>query len=268
MLDPHAANNNVPRPATEYRRRHSGAAGQVDHHELSGKRPRTHPYLCHPWSTRPRFSSSTRRLEAAKFTISGARCPSRATARLVHYYNLTPSKVTHSGKTGIQFWYRNFIVPSLGNQAPLVQALQLNGQIDHTQVVSATSAGLEPMVSQAVAARENRVYGPEQVVQTSQPEFSGTAAPGSLVKLSLSPATKPWDHSVTAGTTQADDTADSGRSPRLVRCMTDSIASIVSAFSCASAHPARVDRGTDAATGPNGRRGHEGHDPRLVSGSR
>ena len=69
-------------------------------------------------------------------TTSGDRCPSRATGPLVHYYNLTPSKVTHSGKTGIEFWYRNFIVPSLGNQAPLVQELQLNGQIDQAQVVS------------------------------------------------------------------------------------------------------------------------------------
>ena len=104
--------------------------------------------------------------------------PVKSNGPLVHYYNLTPSKVTHSGDTGIQFWYRNFIVPSLGNQAPLVQALQLNGQIDQAQVVSSTSAGLEPMVSQAVAARENRVYGPEQVVQTSQPQFSGTACAG------------------------------------------------------------------------------------------
>ena len=131
--------------------------------------------------------------------------PVKSNGPVVHYYNLTPSKVTHSGKTGIQFWYRNFIVPSLGNQAPLVQELQLNGQIDHAQVVSSTSTGMQSSVSQAVAARDDRVYGPEQVVQTNQPEFSGTAAPGSVVKLSLSPMTKPWDH-VTAGTTHADDT--------------------------------------------------------------
>ena len=67
--------------------------------------------------------------------------PVKSNGPLVHYYNLTPSKVTHSGKTGIQFWYRNFIVPSLGNQAPLVQELQLNGQIDQAQVVSSTSTG-------------------------------------------------------------------------------------------------------------------------------
>ena len=67
--------------------------------------------------------------------------PVKSDGPVVHYYNLTPSKVTHSGKTGIQFWYRNFIVPTLGNQAPLVQTLQLNGQIDQAQVVSSASTG-------------------------------------------------------------------------------------------------------------------------------
>ena len=53
--------------------------------------------------------------------------------------------------------------------------------------------------------RNDRVYGPEQVVQTDQPEFSGTAAPGSIVKISLSPVAKPWVSSP-AGMTEADDT--------------------------------------------------------------
>ena len=39
--------------------------------------------------------------------------------------------MTHSGKTGVALWYRNFIVPTLGNQAPLVQELQLDGHIDN-----------------------------------------------------------------------------------------------------------------------------------------
>ncbi len=131
--------------------------------------------------------------------------PVKSNGPLVHYYNLTPSKVTHSGKTGIEFWYRNFIVPSLGDQAPLVQALQLDGQIDQAQVVSSVPSSSTSTVSQAAAAREDRVDGPAQVVQTSQPEFSGTAAPGSVIKLSLSPAAKPWEHYL-AGTTQADAT--------------------------------------------------------------
>ena len=109
--------------------------------------------------------------------------PVKSNGPLVHYYNLTPSKVTHSGKTGIQFWYRNFIVPSLGIRPRLVQELQLNGQIDQAQVVSSDLDRIavvrEPSHRRP---RNDRVYGPEQVVQTNQPEFSGTAAPGSVVK--------------------------------------------------------------------------------------
>ena len=77
--------------------------------------------------------------------------PVKSDGPLVHYYNLTPSEVTHSGKTGIEFWYRNFIVPTLGDQAPLVQELQLNGQIDQAQVVSSGSTGSQSSVSQAIA---------------------------------------------------------------------------------------------------------------------
>ena len=57
---------------------------------------------------------------------------------------------------------------------------------------------------QANAARADRVYGPEQVVSTNQPEFSGTAAPGSVVRLYVGPATKPSGHRL-AGLTTAND---------------------------------------------------------------
>ena len=72
--------------------------------------------------------------------------PVKTDGPVVHYYNLTPSKVTHSGDTGIEFWYRNFIVPTLGDQAPLVQALQLNGQIDQADVVSTAPTGPQASV--------------------------------------------------------------------------------------------------------------------------
>jgi hypothetical protein len=201
MLDPHAANNNVPGQQLSI----AGgilaplARSIITNYQASAQDPPV--FVPSVVDQAQVFFEHTPARGSELYNLWG-QVPVKSYGPLVHYYNLTPSKVTHSGDTGIQFWYRNFIVPSLGNQAPLVQALQLNGQIDQAQVVSSTSAGLQPVVSQAVAARENRVYGPEQVVQTSQPEFSGTAAPGSVVKLSLSPAARPWVHSV-AGTTQA-----------------------------------------------------------------
>ena len=72
---------------------------------------------------------------------------------MVHYYNLTDMGVTHSGKTGVNYWFRNFIAPTLGNQAPLVQELQLNGQIDNTDVAATTSVSQSTLVQRANNAR-------------------------------------------------------------------------------------------------------------------
>ena len=120
--------------------------------------------------------------------------PVKSDGPLVHYYNLTDMGVTHSGKTGVNYWFRDFIAPTLGDQAPLIQELQFNGQIDNAEspATNAPSARAA-LVQQASNARANRVYGPEQVVQSNQPEFSGTAAPGSIIRLALSPAAKPME---------------------------------------------------------------------------
>jgi hypothetical protein len=137
--------------------------------------------------------------------------PVKSDGPVVHYYNLTGMGVTHSGKTGVNYWFRDFIAPTLGSNAPLISALQLNGQIDNAQSPSTTtvtasdsvSAVQEALVRRADQARANRVYGPEQIVTSNQPEFSGTAAPGSVVKLFLSPVTKPQDIAP-AGITQVN----------------------------------------------------------------
>ncbi len=127
--------------------------------------------------------------------------PVKSNGPLVHYYNLTDMGVTHSGKTGVNYWFRDFIAPTLGNQAPLIQELQLNGQIDTTESVAATSISQDSLVQRGDNARANRVYGPEQVVQNTQPEFSGTAAPGSIIRLALSPAAKPMNITLAGMTT-------------------------------------------------------------------
>ena len=114
----------------------------------------------------------------------------------MHYYNLTDMGVTHSGKTGVNYWFRNFIAPTLGNQAPLIQELQLNGQIDNAESPRQPLSQPEhPARSRPSNARANRVYGPEQVVQNDQPEFSGTAAPGSIIRLCSQPRGEADEHS-------------------------------------------------------------------------
>ena len=166
LLDPHAANNNVPGQQLSIA---GGILAPLARTIITNYQaePTIHLYLFHPWSTRHRFSSSIRRPQGSEMYNLWGQVPVKSNGPVVHYYNLTPSKVTHSGDTGIEFWYRNFIVPSLGDQAPLVQTLQLDGQIDQAQVVSSVSTGSGSSVSQADGRpRRSRLWtragGPDQ----------------------------------------------------------------------------------------------------------
>ncbi len=99
-----------------------------------------------------------------------------------HYYNLTAAGATHGGNTGVSQWYANFVAPTLGNQAPLIQTLQLSGQIDQS---STTATGTSPTAAQSA-------LGSAYVaVDNRQPEFSGTAAPNSTIRLYIGPASTP-----------------------------------------------------------------------------
>jgi len=99
-----------------------------------------------------------------------------------HYYNLTAAGATHAGNTGVNQWYAEFVAPTLGDQEPLIQELQLNGQIDQsgTTATGASPAAAQSALGRAFVAVDNR-----------QPEFSGTAAPGSTIRLYVGPASKP-----------------------------------------------------------------------------
>jgi hypothetical protein len=207
LLDPHAANNDiVSGKQMSFAGPLAGLAQMiVPHYQAEAKDPPA--YFPSVVDEAQVFYEHTAATASGIYNLWG-QVPVKSDGPLVHYYNLTPSGVTHSGNTGVPEWYRNFIVPTLGNQAPLVQELQLNGQIDGAQTPATpavTSAGGGALARQANATRADRAYGPEQVVSTSQPEFSGTAAPGSVVRLYVGPATKP---SVTrlAGLTHADAT--------------------------------------------------------------
>ena len=197
LLDPHAANNSVPGGHYSIRDGILGPIAKSIIDNYQGRADDPPVFIPAVVDNAQVFFEHTAATSSQSYNLWG-QVPVKSDGPLVHYYNLSPSKATHTGKTGIQFWYRNNIVPSLGNQAPLVQELELNAQIDHGQMISSDSAG--------------RNVGPAQLVNTSEPEFSGTATPGAMVKLSLSPATEPWVH-VTAGTTHADDTGQWSLNP-------------------------------------------------------
>jgi hypothetical protein len=90
-----------------------------------------------------------------------------------HYFNLTADGVTHSGKTGIVWWYERNVVPLLGDGAPQVQARVLTGA-----------------PSPAVPASGRRARS-GWVTKTHRPTYSGTGLPGSWVDLFAGPADRP-----------------------------------------------------------------------------
>ena len=211
LLDPHAANNNVPGQQMSFGGALGGLARDiVTNYQAQAKDPAAFiPSVVDQAQVFFQHSQST----AGEIYNLWGQVPVKSNGAVVHYYNLTDMGATHSGKTGVNYWFRNFIAPTLGNQAPLVQELQLNGQIDNTESLASTSASQSTLVQRANNARANRVYGPEHVVQSDQPEFSGTAAPGSIIRLALSPAAKPMNITL-AGVTTANSTGQWSLTPR------------------------------------------------------
>jgi len=203
LLDPHAANNNVPGQQMSFGGALGGLARAiVTNYQAESKDPPA--FIPSVVDEALVFFEHTQATAGGIYNLWG-QVPVESDGPVVHYYNLTDMGVTHSGKTGVNYWFRDFIAPTLGNQAPLVQELQLNGQIDNAVPPTTTSVSQSTLVQQANNARADRVYGPEQVVQTNQPEFSGTAAPGSIIRLALSPAAKPMNITL-AGVTTANST--------------------------------------------------------------
>jgi hypothetical protein len=205
LLDPHAANNHV---ASGKQISYAGPLGGLAHMIITsyqGKSNDPPAYFPAVVDEAQVFYQHSPAKASAIYNLWG-QVPVKSDGPLVHYYSLTAAGATHSGNTGVALWYRNVVAPTLGNQAPLVQQLQLDGRIENAQspaTPAIVSRGMSARVSQAVVARADRIYGPEQVVSTDQPEFSGTAAPGSVVRLYLGPAAKPSE-TKSAGWTQAD----------------------------------------------------------------
>ena len=124
LLDPHAANNNLPGQQLSIA---GGVLAPLAKAIITNYQARADDppvFIPSMVDQAQVFFEHTAAKGSELYNLWG-QVPVKSNGPVVHYYNLTPSKVTHSGKTGIQFWYRNFIVPTLGNQAPLVQTLQL-----------------------------------------------------------------------------------------------------------------------------------------------
>jgi hypothetical protein len=202
LLDPHAANENVPGQQMSFNGPLAGLASLiVNDYQAEANDP---PVFIPPIVDEAQvFFEHSQASSSAIYNLWG-QVPVKTYGPIVHYYNLTDMGVTHSGKTGVNYWFRDFVAPTLGDQAPLITQLQLNGQIDNTVAPTSTNetrAASKQTQLNRWEARANRVYGPEHVVPTSQPYFSGTAAPGSLVRLAIGPATKPGNTSLRGVTT-------------------------------------------------------------------
>jgi hypothetical protein len=188
LLDPHAANNDiVSGKQMSFNGPLAGLAESlVTNYQGEAKDPP--PYFPSIVDQANVFFEHTSASAGGIYNLWG-QVPVRSEGPAVHYYNLTAMGVTHSGKTGVNYWYRDFIAPTLGDQTPLVRQLQLNGQIDGAGTIA--------------SSRRGDSNWPAQVVATNQPELSGTAAPGSIVRLLVGPAGKPGAIGP-AGVTHAD----------------------------------------------------------------
>jgi hypothetical protein len=205
LLDPHAANNDLPGQQISFAGALGGLARMIvtNYQHRANDPPAFVPAVVDDAQVFFQHSQAT---SSGIYNLWG-QVPVKSDGPVVHYYNLTDMGVTHSGKTGVNYWYRNFIAPTLGDQVPLIHELQLDGQIDNARqtAITTTTASAGPVLaSPAVVARVDRIYGPEHVVSNNQPQFSGTAAPGSVVRLSLGPLGKTGPATL-AGWTTAND---------------------------------------------------------------
>ncbi|MDG3004922.1 hypothetical protein [Paludisphaera mucosa] len=180
LLDPHAANNYVPgQMSTAKNPIGILARAIVTGYQAQAKDPTV--YVPSIVDEAEVFYQHTDVRDVTKIETSGYNLwgqvpvPNRS-ASPIHYYNLTRTNATHSGATGVQFWYRNFIATTLAEQAPLVQELRLEGSL-----TNATPSTWAPTSASEQQTIEN--WGPDLVVQGDRPTFSGAAAPGASVRV-------------------------------------------------------------------------------------
>jgi hypothetical protein len=203
LLDPHAANNHAPGQQYSVSGTLLGGLADALISDYQGRAKDPPVFIPSVVDTAQVFYQHTTASKADGIYNLWGQVPVtvEGPGPAVHYYNLTAAGATHSGKTGVALWYRNFIAPTLGNQAPMLQELQLDGQIDHTTLPSSsTTTAWAHRITKARFGRIDRP-APTVTIQGHQPEFSGTAAPGSVVRLYVGPAARPSDIALAGWTT-------------------------------------------------------------------
>ncbi|ODU01096.1 MAG: hypothetical protein ABS79_02270 [Planctomycetes bacterium SCN 63-9] len=164
MLDPHAANADVPGQQYSVAGGPLGriAKGVIDAYQSRADDPPvTVPAMVDDAQVFYQHTPVSRRNPGGRLYNLWGQVPVRGTA---HYFNLTLNGVTHSGKTGVYSWYQRNIVPLLGDGESRVLQSVLTG------TVAATATG---------------------VVTTHTPAYSGRAYPGSTVRVYVGPVSKP-----------------------------------------------------------------------------
>jgi hypothetical protein len=173
MLDPHAANNAVNHGAQQYSV--EGPLGPIarmtiNHYQSRAKDPP--PYVPAGVDQTQVFFQHSPVKSGAIYNLWGE-VPVHGPA---DYFNITAAGATHSGDTGVYWWYIKGVVQTLGDGAPLVSERALSGSVDRADVVATGTApgGF-----------------PDTTVDTHRPVVTGTSAPGSTVVLYAGPARDP-----------------------------------------------------------------------------
>ena len=165
LLDPHAANNSF----TGQQYSVAGILGPlakslVEVYQSQAKDPL--PTVPAGVDQAEVFYQHTKATPSGIYNLWG-QVPVRGSAS---YFNLTASKVTHSGKTGVAAWYQNNIVPTLGDGSPELVAQTLTGKLDPAEVTEGPGT---------------------DVVHVAQPTYIGSAGPDSIIRLYAGPARDP-----------------------------------------------------------------------------
>lgn len=181
LLDPHAANNGVPGQVSVS----GGPLGWLATTLISDYQSRAHdPPVFIPAGVDEAqvfYQHSPASRYGQIYNLWGQVPVPNLSGNPIAYYNLTSAGAIHSGNHGIALWYRNFVAPTLSDQAPLIQALRLTGTIQGAAIPA-------PIAASALAARRVRAWGPGRALDATRPSVSGTAAPGSKVRVYVGPA--------------------------------------------------------------------------------
>ncbi|QEH35254.1 hypothetical protein OJF2_38020 [Aquisphaera giovannonii] len=202
MLDPHAASNNVPGQASE----RSGLLGSLarslvrDYQGRANDPPAYVPAGVD--AAQVFYQHSKAEVHNQIYNLWGQVPVANLGDAPIAYYNLTAAGAVHSGRFGVSLWYRNFVAPTLAEQSPLIRELTLTGSVEGGTTV-ASPAATPGLAANPPAARRAVAWGTTRALASGSVTFSGTAAPGSQVRVYMGPAADP-STIAPAGRTTAD----------------------------------------------------------------